>query len=280
MELTRTRWLARLVPVDALCLLGRYLSVSIRSQMQYRASFLLSALGQFLITGIEFVGVWALFARFGRLGDWTLREVALFYGAVNVAFALADALSTGFDQFASMVRRGDFDRLLVRPRSPVLQLAGQELALRRVGRLAQGGAILVWAMAGLELDWSVSKFLLLMFAIGGAVCLFFGLIVVQATLCFWTTESLEIVNTMTYGGVQAAQYPLAVYGLWLRRLFTVIVPLACVAYFPLVAVLGRADPLGSPPWFQAISPLAGIVFLLLALWLWRFGVRRYTSTGS
>ena len=37
-----------------------------------------------------------------------------------------------------MVASGDFDRLLVRPRSTVLQLLGQELALRRLGRLVQG----------------------------------------------------------------------------------------------------------------------------------------------
>ena len=34
-----------------------------------------------------------------------------------------------------MVKSGDFDRLLLRPRSAALQLAGQELTLRRVGRV-------------------------------------------------------------------------------------------------------------------------------------------------
>ncbi len=146
---------------DALRLWGRYLAVSLRAQMQYRVSFLFSALGQFLGTAIEFAGLYALFSRFGNLRDWSLWEVALFYGVVNVSFALADSISTGFDRFGDTVKSGDFDRLLLRPRSTVLQLAGQELALRRVGRLAQGAIVLTVAALSLDLEWSAARAALL-----------------------------------------------------------------------------------------------------------------------
>ncbi|MFA9479419.1 hypothetical protein ACERK3_14110 [Phycisphaerales bacterium AB-hyl4] len=43
------------------------LAMSIRAQLQYRVSFVLSASGQFLTTGVEFLGIWALFARFDQL---------------------------------------------------------------------------------------------------------------------------------------------------------------------------------------------------------------------
>jgi len=149
--------------------------------MQYRASFALSTLGQFAGTAIEFLGIWALFQRFGQLGDWTLAEVALFYGVVNIAFACADALATGFDLFGELVKQGEFDRLLLRPRSTVLQLMGQELALRRVGRLAQAAAILAWAALELDLAWSPAAIATLVAAVAGGVCLFLGLFVLQAT---------------------------------------------------------------------------------------------------
>jgi ABC-2 type transport system permease protein len=65
-----------------------------------------------------------LFDRFGSLVEWELGEVAFMYGIVNIAFAISDAATRGFDVFGTMVKSGDFDRLLVRPRSTVLQLAG------------------------------------------------------------------------------------------------------------------------------------------------------------
>ena len=117
-------------------------------------------------------------------------------------------------------------------------------------------------------------------AIAGGAARFVGLVVLQATLAFWTTETLEIVNTVTYGGVQTTQYPIAVYRPWFRKFFAYVVPLACVSYFPAIAIIGRTDPLGSPIWFQYLSPLIGVGFLLVALQVWKFGVRHYVSTGS
>lgn len=266
---------------DSLSLYGHLLAVSLRGQMQYVASFWLSSIGQFVTSGVEILGVWALFERFGHLAEWTLPQVALFYGVVNVSFALCDAFSRGFDIFGTdYVKTGNFDRVLLRPRSTVLQLAGHELTLYRIGRLAQGALVLGGAIYLLSPDWGPGHVALLAFAILGGMALFYGLMVIQATMAFWTIESLEIMNTLTYGGVETAQYPLAIYHRYFRRFFTVIVPLGCVSYFPIVALLGIDDPLGTSRLFQYAAPTAGFLFLGAALFFWRFGVRHYTSTGS
>ena len=266
---------------SALALYARMAGISIRGQMQYRASFVLTSIGQFVTTGVEIVGIWALFDRFGALPHWTLAEVAFFYGVVNVAFSFTDALARGFDLFGTeFVKTGDFDRLLLRPRTTVLQLAGHELVLHRVGRLLQGLLVLGWAIVTLEIDWTAWRLALLLYTLVAGFVFFYALIICQATLAFWTTESLEIMNTLSYGGVETAQYPLAVYHRFFRRLFTYVIPLGCVSYFPVVAILGVDDPLGSSSAFQVLSPLAGFAFFGLALLLWRFGVRHYTSTGS
>jgi len=266
--------------MTAIKLYFRYIAISVRSQMEYRASFLMNSLGQFLMTGIEFLGLWALFDRFGSVHGWRLPEVALLYGMVNVAFSITDAAARGFDTFGNMIKSGDFDRLLLRPRSTALQLAGQELTLRRIGRFIQGLIILIWAAAEAGINWSPAKIFLALAAIFGGSCLFFGLIVLQATLSFWTTESLEIMNTVTYGGLETAQYPLAIYRPWFRTIFIFVIPLACVNYFPALAILERADPLGMPVFWQWLSPAIGILFLMIALQIWQLGVRHYRSTGS
>lgn len=265
---------------NALYLYSRYLGISIRSQMQYRASFVMLSFGTFVVTFVEFVATLVLFDRFNTLQGWRLQEVAFLYGLVNVAFTVADSSTRGFDVFGVMVKSGDFDRLLLRPRSTALQLAGQELTLRRVGRLAQGLFVLLWASAALDLDWTLPRVVLALGAIAGGAALFAGLIVLQATLAFWTTETLEIMNAVTYGGVETTQYPLAVYRPWFRDFFTFVVPLATVSYYPAIAILGRPDPLGSSLLFQYLSPLTGVVFLLVALQIWKVGVRHYRSTGS
>jgi len=113
----------------------------------------------FLFCGSKFFGIAVLFDCFKQFLNWRLDEVAFFYGLVNMSFALADATSRGFDIFAGTVKNGDFDRLLLRPRST-----------------AQG------------LEWSLGSALFLLATILGCACLLYGLIALQATLCFWTTE--------------------------------------------------------------------------------------------
>ncbi len=258
----------------------RYISISIRAQMQYRMSFFMQAAGMLLATGVEFAGILFLFQRFGSLRGWSLPEVGVLYGMVNIAFALAEAVARGFDVFPALVKSGDFDRLLLRPRGTAFQVAAQELQLMRVGRLLQGACVLGWAMWKLGLVEQPVKLALIGLAILGGMCLFFGLFVFQATLAFWTVETLEIMNTVTYGGTETGQYPMTIYRPWFRRFFTFVVPLACVNYLPAGAILPSAARLGLPPAAAWLAPLIGMAFLAVSLQVWKLGVRHYASTGS
>jgi len=265
---------------NTLKLYQRYLAVSVRAQMLYRASFVMQTLAQLGVTATEFFGIWALFNRFESLGIWRLEEVGLFYGVVGMAWTITDTIGKGFDTFGNTVKAGDFDRVLLRPRSIVFQLLAQDTQLRRLGRMVLNAGVLVWAWTSLGLGWSMENNLLLAGAILGGAALFFGLLVIQATISFWTVESLEVMNIMTYGGVTTAQYPLSIYPGWLRNFFIFFVPLGVVMYFPVVQILGKVDPLGSPAWLGWAGPLVGVIFLLIALQIWKLGVRHYTSTGS
>ena len=257
-----------------------YVNVSFRSQMQYRASFVLRSLGHFLVTGTEFLGFIALFQRFGQIQGWTLPQMGLFYGMISLAFATTEAVFRGFDIFPNLIKSGDFDRYLLRPRSTALQVLGQDFQLMRVGRFSQALIVLFWSAGRLNVEWSPGNITLLLGGIAGGACLFAGLFVLQATMCFWTTESLEILNCTTYGGVETAQFPVSIYRGWFRAIFTFVIPLATINYFPIHAILNIKDALGSTLLLQWLSPLAGVLFLLVCLQCWRVGVRRYTSTGS
>jgi ABC-2 type transport system permease protein len=266
---------------DALRLYGRLVSLSMQSHLQYRLSFLLMAFGYFVTSVVEALGLWALFDRFGMLGRWSLGEVAFLYGVVNVAFPVSEALARGFDIFGrDFVKTGNFDRVLLRPRSTVLQLAGHDFQLYRIGRLVQGLIVLGIAIWLLDVTLGPGQIFLLLFTIVSAVVFFYALFIFQATLSFWTTESLELMNTLTYGGVETASYPLAIYRPGFRRFFTFVVPLGCISYFPSLAILGIDDPLGSTRLMQWLAPLTGYAFFGAALLAWRFGIRHYTSTGS
>jgi len=254
----------------------KYLLILFKSQTQYRTSFWLLSLGQFFIPFTVFAGLYFLFERFGQIKGWAFPEVALCFGIIHMAFALSECFARGFDSFSGLVGSGNFDRLLVRPRSTVLQVLGSQFEFTRFGRLLQSVMVLTWALASLTVEWSLLKIITLLFMVTSGVFIFTGIFMLAATMCFWTIQGLEIANIFTDGGREMAQYPLNIYQKWVTRFFTFIIPFGCVNYLPLLYILDKAD---AHAWY-ALTPLAGYAFLLPCLLVWHFGVRHYRSTGS
>lgn len=249
--------------------------------MQYPASVIMLGVGAFSATMVDLIAAWALFARFGSIQGWRFGDVAMFFGLVSISFAIADFLTRGFDVLGTeFIKTGNFDRILLRPRTATIQLIGHEFRFARTGRLAQGIVVVAIATASLGFHWSILAIVLAAWTVSGGVALFAGLMVLQGALAFWTTESLEVMNLLTYGGIQAAQFPLSIYARWFRNFLIFVVPIGCVAYFPVLAILGKPDPLGAPPWLLPLTPLAGYLFLALSFIAWRAGIMKYTSTGS
>lgn len=254
-----------------------YLRILLNAQMQYRTSFFLLALGQLLLPLTVFGGVYLLFARFGSLKGWSFLEVALCFSIIHMSFAISQCCARGFDNFSEMVRTGEFDRLLLRPRSTVLQVIGSQFEFTRIGRLLQSSGVLTWTLLNLLLDWNILKVLTLILMIISGVFIFTGIFILSATLCFWTVQGVEIANVFTDGGREMAQYPLNIYQKWVTRFFTFVIPFGCVNYLPLLFLLNKTE---EPYPLYMLTPLYGILFVIPCLYIWNFGVRHYRSTGS
>ena len=53
------------------------MSACLRSQMQYKASFIMRVIGHLLVTTSEFITIVFIFGKFSHLKGWTLWEVGL-----------------------------------------------------------------------------------------------------------------------------------------------------------------------------------------------------------
>jgi ABC-2 type transport system permease protein len=265
---------------EILRLYVRLIAARVRSQMQYRVSFVLTLLGSSVGTVIEFLGVLVIFSRVPSIAGWSLCEIALLYALAETSFATAEFVGSGLDDFQIRVRQGTFDRVLTRPRGAFFQVLAEELALRRIGRVAQGVVVLAVAVRCAEVVWTPDKLLVLLVALASGIAIFFCIFVLSAAFCFWTVEGKEATHVLSYGGVTLAEYPLEVYTEWLRRFVTFLMPLAFVSYYPALYLLDRPDTLGLPEWMRLLSPVAAVVMSAIAWFGWSLGVRHYQSTGS
>ncbi len=255
----------------------KYLLILLKSQMQYRVSFLLISFGQFFIPFSVFAGLYFMFQRFGNIKGWTFFEVALCFSVIHMAFAISECCARGFDGFSGLVASGDFDRVLVRPRSTVIQVLGSKFEFTRIGRLLQSLGVFVWAVSNPAVHWDVFKVITLLLMVISGIFIFTGIFILAATLCFWTIQGLEVANIFTDGGREMSQYPLNIYKKWVTRFFTFVIPFGCVNYLPLMYILDKVE--GSTALYM-LTPLYGMFFIVPCLLVWRFGGRHYRSTGS
>jgi viologen exporter family transport system permease protein len=265
--------------LDAALLYLRLASVGLRSQMQYRGAFLFRSAVDFCVMISDLGPVWVLSRYFGHLDGWSFAELALLYGMVGSSWAAVELGLRGFESFSVYLLRGDLDRLLLRPRSVILQVAALDFEARKVARLGQ--AVLVLALASVTLGLGLESLAWIAVGVLGGVACFAGIVMCGASLSFWTSgETAELQNALTYGGSAALSYPISIYTRWFRRAITYGVPLAFVNYFPALAALGRTESAGFSPVWPWLSPLACTAMLFVGMTAFARGLHRYESAGS
>lgn len=263
--------------------LGPYLALlrgQTRSQTAYRASFLIDVTANVFATALDVVAVLVLFQVSRTIGGFTLRETMVMVGLSSCAFAIADLVVGNIERLKLYVRTGLLDAVLVRPLGVLPQLLLMDLPLRKISRVLFGGAVLALALRAASIDWTPGRIALVPAALLGGVLFFGAIFVATASVAFWWIESGEFGNAFTYGGRDLTAYPMNVYGGWFRRVFAYGLGFAFVAYYPALALLGRADPLGLPAWVGYAAPSAALLAAAIAAAVWRVGIRHYRSTGS
>lgn len=266
--------------VEGLRAYGLIAAMWLRSTMAYRASFVMTAVGNFAATAFDFVAIMLMFSHVDVLGGYTLPEIALLYGAAGTAFGLADLAMGSMDRLGRRVRDGTLDTLLVRPVPVIAQVAADRFALRRLGRITQGLLVLGYALVTLDIEWTLVKVVMVPLMLLSGAAIFGAVFVVGAAFQFFAQDASEVQNSFTYGGNTLLQYPPTVFAKDLVRGVTFVVPLAFVNWLPALYVLGREYPLGLPQWVAFLPPVVAAGCWAVAGLAWRAGLRSYRSTGS
>lgn len=260
---------------QTLSLYVSYISVVLRSAMQYKISFALMIIGRFLVSFSVFLGVYYLFSRFSAIKTYSYSDVLLCFSVITMSFAFAECFASGFCSFGGLIKRGEFDRILLRPRSPILQVLGTRFEIGRFGSLVSGIMMLIIGISKSHVVWSPLRVITLTLMLLGGTMLFSGLFMIGATICFFTIEDTRFINILTYGAREHGKYPFDVYGKGVMNLCTYVIPYTLVQYYPLQYLTGK-----SSNWWYAFYPFGVLAFLAVCYGFWRFGLKHYKSSGS
>jgi len=265
--------------LDTISILGQLARMKIRARLQYRASLAIAWVAQAFGYAGVYSAIWIIVSRFERLGGWVWPEIALMLGFHIFAYAIGACFTfvqlRGMDE---LVRRGDFDALLVRPIHPWLYLVFSGFNIEYGGHIALGLLLMAWALPALEIAWSPG--LLVQFILG----IFSAALVTGSIFSAIGASALVLGRSRFLFGIyfdfwEIARYPLSVFAPVLQLTLLTVVPLAYMAYVPVAVLLGKPVPfLGS--WAGPISLLAGPLCALACAAYWRWCQNRYQGGGG
>ena len=254
-----------------------YLKMHIKTSMQYRSNMLMLSVSSCLVSVGELLSVFLMFQNFKSVGYWGFYEAALMFGIVTTVYALSECFARGFDEFAKIIKHGDLDRILVRPTGIISQIFGTKIELSKLLRATLGLVVAIIALIKLEIQWTITKVVVLVMTFGCGWLVIWGAMLIGAGISIFSVENLEFINIFTSGAKEIAFYPVNIYNKWLSRFFTFIMPVACFNYLPISYIMGYGE---LPRIIYALSPLMGVVFVIPCLLFFKWSLKKYQSTGT
>lgn len=253
----------------------KFFSMHLKGQMQYKASFFMTLFGQFIGAFSSYLALYFMMNRFHKVADYTFNEVIIVFACIMFSFSISECFTRGFDQFPKIISNGEFDRMLMRPKNIIFQIMTAKIDFSRLGKLIQAILVLAYAIPTSGIAWTTDKILTIILMIIGGIVIFSGIFIIYAALSFYTLEGLEFINLFTNGAIEFGRYPVSIYGKKLMRVFTYFIPYTLFQYYPFLYLIGRSQNS-----LYAILPIATILFLIPCYFIWKIGLKHYTSTGS
>jgi len=260
---------------DIFRLFTEYLSQYFKSRLAYRANFLSELVSNLVFEVINLVFILVVFQHVSTMKDWTRDEIIFIYGFFLVPYAVFSMFFSFWDFNEKYIIRGEMDRILTRPINNLAQVCLESIAPDRIFGVITGLIIMGYAafQLGLSFAWyDVPLFILLVIS---SSLIYAGVYTGIAAVSFFSDSRTGIApmiwNIQNYG-----RYPVDVYNKVIRILLTWILPFAFVGVYPAAYFLRKEVYYG----YAMLTPVMGIVFFCIGLFVWKLGVRKYSGAGS
>ena len=253
----------------------KYLKMHLKSALQYKKSFILSLLSQIFVFFTYYFIIIALFSKFSNIKGFTVYEVLLTFSVIQLGYSLCESFLRGLDQFDDLIINGEYDRILLKPRSELLQVLGYRIEYSRLMKTIQAIIMLVISLINLNVTWNIYKIITLILMVSSSILIFASILLLMSSYCFITVQGLEVRNLFLDGGKELAQYPIGIFKKGFAFIFTFVIPFAFVNYYPLLYILDRTNK-----GIYIFSPLMVLPFVIISYMSFKLLSKKYISTGS
>ncbi len=257
-------------------LLAAYLGQFVKSRLSYRADFVVDTVAVLLALSVHLIFLNVVYSKIDRLVGWSFDQLLFIYGFSLVPLGLFSMVSDNLWEFSDgYLIEGRFDRVLLRPVSPLFQVLFESFNLAAVNEILIGAILMATAGARLGLSPTWGDAVAFPVLVVSAAAVYLGVFLLLTSLSFWWEDRLGI-GAPVYNVIRFARYPINIFQPVVRFILVAVIPFAFAAFYPSTAFL-RAGEYRVLAW---ITPAVAAVLMTAAIALFHSGVKRYRSTGT
>ncbi|BBF93483.1 ABC transporter permease [Blastochloris tepida] len=265
----------------ALALLPVFLALHLKVMLQYRADFVMGAVGQIIYTLLSVAFIGAVMMPGTALDGWRFWDVMFLLGFGDVAFGLSAILFFRvFLSFESVyIIQGRLDQLLLQPLPVLPALILRNIDLNHLAVVIKGLVVVAVAAHMLDLAWSAARLAEFALLAASAATIYGGLYIAFVSLGFWFRRRASLarpVLSLNY----LTQYPLTIYPGPVQVLLTFVLPLGLATFYPAQSFLGIAATNGVAEVAPWMMPLLALAVAAFGAGVFHLGLRRYVSSGT
>jgi ABC-2 type transport system permease protein len=199
----------------------------------------------------------------------------MMYALIFVTEGVGSLFFEGTWRLSNLVYTGQFDQILVRPVSPIVQVLAGAVGFNGLGNIVTGTVLIVIGVINTPIEWTPGRLLMLVILIASAATIRVAINLGSAASAFWVKAPWSMVPMFVHQLGEFAKYPITIYSVAVQALIVIAVPFAFVSFFPTAFIFGV------DAWCiqGLLTPLVAIYSVLMAVWLFRVGLRRYESSG-
>lgn len=255
---------------------GLYFKQYLKTRLTYQGDTYLGLLGRLVEVGFSIAFLGLLFTQVEKIYGWTFNEMLFLAGFGGIVMNLHHIFLLNTYRFGeSYIITGDFDRFLVRPLNPLFQLYADGVNDSNIAKLVGSIAMVIYSGMQMGVELTAVKVLYAVPAIISGILVFGAIYLAASTVAFWLGKSQQIVWVL-FNISDFRKYPYGIYSSGIQILLVTLIPFAFATFFPATVFLEK----GSWGTMQLLSLFAGPLFYAIAYSFWKFGVSRYSSTGS
>lgn len=258
-------------------------AISIRQSIQSRLEYPFMLAGHVLANCIQWVVGFATIKfvvdQFGSIGGWGYESLAFLYGMSVLSHGLAVVLFIQTWFLGYWMIDGEFDRFLLRPMGLIFQFLFDDFNLIGFTDIIPGLMVFIYGCVKAGLPLTLTNILLILCTLAGGTLIRGAVWMFCGSMSFWTKSPADFTDMVGELFERVSMYPLTIYPEWAQALFTFLLPLAWITFWPVKDLLGMGAAAVPVP-LAVITLAVGLLLFAGSCAVFRAGMGKYESVGS